>query len=403
MPGAGDRYGSRVRGIVGGPTERSRRRLARVALAHPLWTVAVAYLLLRLADLVVFAVVARSHGIGLRRVLMGWDGGWYLRSALEGYPDRVPTDAAGEAIRSTLAWPPVFPWLGHLGAAVLPAHPTGGASVVMVAVSAAGGLVAAWMLCLALLPSFGASRAIGSAVVWAALPATPVFVMGYSEGLFSALVFASLWATTRRRYVLAGALLLPAGLIRVTVLPFAVALVVAMVVDRRRTRSVPLARMAAATVLAAAGTVGWPVLLGLREGSPNAYAFAQSAWGRSSVPFAETLQWLRDGWQQVPTMNSVVAAVTVVVYLVAAVVVSRDRQAPLAVRVLAVVAPVFVIASGAVASTVRYFVPDPALAITVRRWVPRTALLVAVIVLISALRVSWILAFPAAPPDSMPP
>ena len=129
-------------------------------------TVATTYVVLRLADLVIFGVVARSHGVSIRRLLMSWDAGWYLRSALEGYPKRVPTDAAGHALQSTMNWPPVLPSLGRLGALLLPAHPSGAASAALLAASIAGGLAAAVLLCATLLPAFGASRAIGSAVLF---------------------------------------------------------------------------------------------------------------------------------------------------------------------------------------------------------------------------------------------
>lgn len=384
-----------------GPGERARG-ITRRARAHPLVTVATTYVVLRLADLVIFGVVARSHGVSIRRLLMSWDAGWYLRSALEGYPKRVPTDAAGHALQSTMNWPPVLPSLGRLGALLLPAHPSGAASAALLAASIAGGLAAAVLLCATLLPAFGASRAIGSAVLWSALPATPVLVMGYAEGLFCALAFASLLAATRHRYVLAGALLVPAGLTRVTVLPFAVALVVAMYVDHRRSGAVSTGLMWLVGGLAAMGSVAWPALVAWHDGSLNAFAFSQSAWARSSVPFAETAQWVWDAWQE-PTPNTFIALTVLVAYGVAAFVVARDRHAPVAIRVLAAVAPAFVLASGAVSSTARYFVPDPALAIAIRRGVRRFWAVVLTVALLLGMHVAWILVFVAAPPGSPPP
>ena len=384
-----------------GPGERARG-ITRRALAHPILTVVAAYLALRLADLVVFAALARSRGLPPPAPLVGWDAGWYVRSALEGYPDRIPTDATGTVVQSTLAWPPLYPWLGRIGAMLVPAHPASAVEAVLVAASILGGLVAAALLCLTLLPSFGASRAIGSAVLWSALPATPVLVMGYTEGLFCALAFASLWAATRQRYVLAGALLVPAGLVRVTVLPFAVALVVAMVTDRRHGAAVSLPRMATATALAALGAVAWPVILAVREGSLGAFGASQSAWGRSSIPFAESAGSLLHAWQDL-TPNLVVAVLVVAAYVAAAVSVARDRTVPVAVRVLAVAAPVFVLAGGAVASTARYFVPDPALAIAIRRWVRSAGAVAVVVVLLVGLQVGWVLAYVGAAKGAPPP
>ncbi len=183
-------------------------------------------------------------------------------------------------------------------------------------------------------------------------------------------------------------------------LPFAV--VVAIVVDYRLAHPVSRWRTASAVALCAVGTVARPVILGVREGSVDACAFSQSAWGRTSIPFAETVQWLRSEWPH-PTVNTVVAVVLLVVYCAAAVVVGRDREVPVAVRALAVASPVFVIASGAPSSTGRYLLPGPGVAIALRTWVTRTWALAAIIAPLVALHAGWVLAYVAVPAGSPPP
>src|SRR5207342_3010746 len=118
-----------------------------------------------------------------------------------------------------------------------------------------------------------------------------------------ALTFGSLWALTRRRYLLAGALLVPAGLTKATVAPFAVTLLITIVIEMVRGGRAVVSwwRAGGAIALAFVGVAIWPAWTAYRLGYWDAYAVAHSAWGRSSIPLHDTLQWLGKAIHSPPT------------------------------------------------------------------------------------------------------
>lgn len=371
------------------------------ARRHPLVSAAVAYFALRAIDLLAFWLVARQRGQSLREMLLGWDAGWLVDTALNGWPDEIPLGAAGDPVKSTLPWPPVVPLIGRVAATVAGESAAGPA---LVAANVVGGACAAVLLCLLLLPFVGEGRALGTSIAWSALPATPVLLMGYSEGVFTAFAFAGLWAMTRDRYVLAGLLLLPAGLTKVTVLPFAVTLVLAAIVHRRRSgpAAMPWWRVLSAIALAGVAAVAWPAVVAVRVGAWDAFSASQSAWDRSSIPLHDAAHWLASVVRD-PPLNTWIGITVMVAYLAAAVSVARDRTYPVAFRILAVASPVFLLVAGPNLATARQLLPDPALAAALRSWVRGTWTFAVVVGGLVMLGIGWILVFAAAGEGSPPP
>ncbi len=391
---------STVRAHMG---EHLSSRVLAAARRHPIMSSVLAFILLRGLDIVVFWLVARRRGISLRDQLLGWDAGWLMNAALHGWPHQLPRDAAGIVEQSTLPWPPMVPLLGRSVAPLL-GDGDGGIGKALVAWNLIGGACAAALLCLALLPFLGAGRALGTSILWSALPATPVLAMGYSEGVFTAFAFASLWAMTRHRYLLAGMLLVPAGLTKVTALPFAVTLVIAVIIYRRQEGSVRMTwwRLVAAIGLAGLAVVAWPAILAVRVGSWNALTQSHTAWGRSPVPFKDVIEWVPATVREtVP--NTAIGILVMTAYVVAAVVVARDRRYPMPFRVLAVASPAFLLMVGPVLSTTREMLPNPALAAAIRGWIRSRWMLATVVAGLAVLGVGWIILFAAAGPGSPPP
>ena len=376
---------------------RARQSIAR----YPLVTAAGAFLALRVFDLIVFAAVARHRGMTLRDQLLSWDSGWLLNAALNGWPHELPRDANGAVEQSTLPWPPLVPLAVRAASSILGDR---GADAALVGMNLIGGLCSAVLLCLILMPYLGRVRAVGASILWSALPATPVLVMGYSEGVFTAFAFGALWAMTRDRYVLAGLLLVPAGLTKVTVVPFAVTLAVAVVVYRRRQDSAHMPWWRLLTVLALAGvsTVAWPAILAVRVGAWDAISQSHSAWGRDATPFGDVDDWLVSAVTD-PSVNAWIGIAVMAAYLVAAVVVARDRRYPTAFRVLAVASPVFLLWAGPFISTARGVLPDPALSAAIQSWIRRGWVFGVVVAGLALLGVGWILVFAAAGPGQPPP
>ena len=90
-------------------------------------------------------------------------------------------------------------------------------------------------------------------------------------------------------------------------------------------------------------------------------------------------------------------------YIAAAVIVWRDRQYPLAFRVLSLIAPFFLLAVGPQLSTARELVPDPGLSAALQRSLPGKWLLVSTFAVLVVLRGCWIYVFMAAGAGSPAP
>lgn len=359
-----------------------------------------AYSAFRVVDLGLFAAVAARDELSLRSVLMSWDGGWYRRAATEGWPADVARTTTGVLEQSAWAWPPLYPALGRFVSGALGAP----VEAALVGINVVTGALAAIILFLSLRAPLGDRASVVVAVVWAGMPAAPVFWMAYAEGLFVLLAFAAMWAAMRDRLLLAGLLLIGAGITKSSVLPFALALAI-VAIGGLRARSWQPQRIAGAVgvvVLSAVAVLAWPVVVAIALGSADAYGQVQAAWGRSTVPGYDTWKAAL-GFVWTPTLETAVGVLIAVIAVIAGVLVWRDSRVPAYLRLVGVISPAFLLATGAALSSARLLLPDPAVPTAIRRmmtgWVSATLVLVT----LTAARAAWIATFVSGSPGEPPP
>ena len=219
-----------------------------------------------------------------------WDGGWYYRLALNGYPHEVP-DATGVAVQSPLGFFPLFP----MAARQLSILPGVGPLATMVLINLLGGLVATvvvWRLADSVWDRPTADRA---AVLFAFFPGTFVFAMAYSEGLALALVAGCLLFLHKQQWLLAGILAALATATRPNAIALVPAAAIAAFLAIRSNR-----RWSAlvAPALAPLGFVAFHVFLRHHTGRWDAYLFTQAeGWGQHASLMA-TPDLLSKFWDQ---------------------------------------------------------------------------------------------------------
>jgi hypothetical protein len=148
------------------------------------------------------AIVVSSRfasGTSLSKSLRVWDGGWYLRAIVEGYP-QGPITGRGPEAQSTVAFFPLYRLIARTvsdltGLGALEA----GALVSIVAGAAATVLL--WLLAEQLVGSRAADRTV---LLFCFFPASFLLLMLFSEGLMVALSVGCLLALRRRRWIVAG-------------------------------------------------------------------------------------------------------------------------------------------------------------------------------------------------------
>ena len=275
------------------PTPRSRRGvrrirgwLARASIALRAAAPAlVGYALARVVGLLVLLDVVRKQNLGLVDALTVWDAGWYLQIAERGYDGRLQQLADGRIDYTNLAFFPLYP--GLIKCLTL----TGLTPVIAgLAISFVAGLAAAWGLF-----AIGTAlydRRVGTvfAVLWAALPHAVVESMVYAEAVFTALAAWSLYAVLRRRWLLAGALCLLAGLTRPTAaaLVAAVGLAATVALLRRQDGARPWVCAALAPV----GLLGFFAFVGVRLGRADGWFHIQrTAWSSRTDDGSWVLQY----------------------------------------------------------------------------------------------------------------
>lgn len=277
----------------------------------------------------------------VRGRLLAWDAAWFVRVARDGYPTGYSYDEGGTLVGNGLAFFPGYPLLVR-GAQAITAMDYESAAL---AVSWIAGAVA-----VALIHALGTSlydRRVGIALatLFCAQPMSVVLSMGYSEGLFVALVAGMFFAAHRRAWIFAGAFGLAAALTRPTGAAAALALAVAAYLavregDPRRWRAV-----AAATV-ALAGVPGYLLWVGRRVGEPTAWFDIQTAgWGSTFDYGVSSLAFVRDalrggdGWIHV-------SVAWLLIIVVVAVIVALTRRIWPPLVVYGMIALVLVVGQG---------------------------------------------------------
>ncbi len=237
----------------------------RPLTSHALAPAAV-YLAVRLAGLVVLAIMAATHDRALFDVLKSWDGDWYLSIAEHGY-DRDGgglVDAAGNFTQNTtLAFFPGYPMLISLFS-VAPVF----AGLV---ISLAAGITAAYGI-----TRLADDRRTGLVLValFASTPMAVTLSMVYSEALFSALAAWALVGVMEKRWWLAALCCVGAGLVRPSAGVLILIVIVAVVLRERRYRGV------LAAVVCPLGLAGYLLFVADRTGDLFGWFTLQEAgWG----------------------------------------------------------------------------------------------------------------------------
>lgn len=247
------------------PTEPLIARLTRHALAPVLL-----YLAVRLIGLVVLAIMAATHDRTLLDVLISWDSDWYLTIAEHGYaPDQSGlVDAGGNFTpNTTLAFFPGYPKLmGLIGWLTATSLPFAG-----LAISLAAGIAAAYGI-----TRLADTRRAGLICValFASTPMAVTLSMVYSEALFSACAAWALVGVLERRWWLAVACCVGAGLVRPSAWVLVAIVIVALVMHERTYRGV------FAAVLCTLGLGGY--LLFVADRTMNLFgwfALQKAGWG----------------------------------------------------------------------------------------------------------------------------
>jgi hypothetical protein len=260
--------------------------------------------------------------------LLIWDAGWFLRVAVDGYPEGYSYSATGQLEGNELAFFPVYPMLIRAGAA-LGVDP-GAAALTVAWLASIGAAVALHLLGTSLY-----SKRAGWAMVaiCCSAPASVVLSMAYSESIFIALVAGMFAAAHRRVWWAAGLLGLLTALSRPTGAAAALGLAVAAVLALRHDDGQPKWKPLAA---AAAALAGVPLYLGwvaYRVGDLTAWFKIQTAgwgtsfdYGTSTGKFLWTTLRSGDGW--IPMS---VALILLVALAAAGVALAQKPWLPLAV------------------------------------------------------------------------
>jgi hypothetical protein len=260
--------------------------------------------------------------------LLIWDAGWFLRVAVDGYPEGYTYSATGQLEGNELAFFPVYPMLIRAGAA-LGVDP-GAAALTVAWLASVGAAVALHLLGTSL---YGKRAGWALVAVCCSAPASVVLSMAYSESLFIALVAGMFAAAHRRVWWAAGLLGLLTALSRPTGAAAALGLAVAAVLALRHDDGQPKWKSLTAAAVALAGVplyLGW---VAYRVGDLTAWFKIQTAgWGTSFDYGTSTGQFLwttlrsGDGW--IPMS---VALILLVALAAAGVALAQKPWLPLAV------------------------------------------------------------------------
>lgn len=255
-----------------------------------------------------------QHGAAARRrgpmsaywnIASGWDGRWFRHIAGSGYPAVLPMHD-GQVLRNPWAFLPAYPMAVRATIRTLGlTFPVAGGIVSLAAAAAVVVLLVALLQ-----PRIGRFGAFAVTVLLMAYPASPVLQMTYSDAFGLLVLVAVLFALDRQRWLLAGGLMIVAGLTRPITAPLLVVVLVVVLArwlprsGHRPDRAESL-RMAALVIASIAGVLVWPLIAWWRTGVRSAYSRSELAWhpGGSLQPFLAWLDllhdWLAAPWDEV--------------------------------------------------------------------------------------------------------
>ncbi len=228
-----------------------------------------------------------------------WDGQWYWRIAMEGYPSELPLDAEGHVAQNAWAFMPVYPFLASVF--VNAGFPFPVIAPVISLVAGAG----AALLFHQLLRQSGLApgAALFGVVLLCTAPLSPMFQVSYAESLGLALLFLALLLVQRRRFWVLLPVIVVMSLTRPSGLAFALFLllyfVLRIVRAIRKPAEHPLPGRETAGIIAAGlvsfgSGMSWPAIAWAVTGSPTAYTDTELAWRAGYVgqgPFEPFADW----------------------------------------------------------------------------------------------------------------
>ncbi len=239
-----------------GRVRRSVRELSSTVRAQwpAMRPALVFHLITRAVVTIGLLIAARASGRSFSGVVTRWDGRWYQRLALHGYPTPLPTGSGGHVLQNTAGFFPVYPGLVRMLMALGIPFWAGGMVINLVASS----------LAVVIIVSVGlqyldrrAASLLGC--LWTAYPVSVVLTTTYTEPIFTVFGAAALLFALRRRWVLAGLAAALAGAVRSPGIVFAGAVGLAAleaIIRRREWRSLIGAAIAPLGFLASVGYIG---------------------------------------------------------------------------------------------------------------------------------------------------
>ncbi len=278
--------------------------------AAPYITAMLTCVVLGFAQLVIIDMWGARRGAELRDLLMKWDSAWLTGISEHGYL-RVPGRDAFESV----AFFPGYPTLVRMVAAPFEVFGIDDATLLaaMIVSITSSILLACGLARLAidiaqrlhaypLGTAFQIAIAVAVTVIAFGAPMSIMYWMPYSEALFTALAVWALVALLRRRYVIAGVLVLFAGLTRLTAIALVITLCAAALVELRRYCRAhgtfmpvrfPWAALTS-PVVGSAGLVAYLAWASYRTRLEGGYFAVQDrGWGSSFDWFSSTWDWLR--------------------------------------------------------------------------------------------------------------
>jgi hypothetical protein len=339
-------------------------------LARPLAAPLLAYAASRLITAFAVALAAFAADRPVAKVVTTWDGRWYEKIVLHGYPVSVPQGdfyaGTGRAVQSEIAFFPLYPTLIRLVDPILPGS-VAAAGVVLSLIFGAAATVLVWFVAERVAGREVADRA---AVLFCFFPGAFVLSLVYAESLMVALAAGCLLALLSRRWALAGALAALATATR----PNAIALVAAcawgaaVAVRRRREWAAVVAPL-----LAPAGMAAFLAFLWWHTGEPLIWFRVQAdGWGErvdfGQSNFGVALAFARSPFDH---PNRLVLGLSLLFTLVAVALLVRARL-PGVLNAYTGMALALVLASHINARPRFLFIAFP-LVIALAKWVRRTS------------------------------
>ncbi|MDJ0454097.1 mannosyltransferase family protein [Gordonia amicalis] len=279
-------------------------------LAAPYITAMLTCAVLGFAQLVIIDMWGARRGAELRDLLMKWDAAWLTGIADHGYL-RVP----GRDPFESVAFFPGYPTLVRMVAAPFEVFGVDDATLLaaMIVSMTSSILLACGLARLAidvaqrlnaypLGTAFQIAVAVAVTVIAFGAPMSIMYWMPYSEALFTALTVWALVALLRRRYVIAGMLVLFAGLTRLTAIALVVVLCVSALVElwrygRAHGTFMPIrfpGAALAAPVVGSTGLVAYLAWASYHTRSEGGYFAVQDhGWGSAFDWSSSTWEWLR--------------------------------------------------------------------------------------------------------------